>query len=400
MHTVNVSGSLSSARVVVGVVICLLLFIPLNFTVGQISGKPLDIVPADLLLLMFFPFVLVFQRIEARVYSGYAWIIFLYFTACLVGVFLSVAFSDGGAASVASFLRPSRTFFLFFSGVCFFLICGERSERIFSFSAALVALLIFLSDVFFNPMFPSPRWGGYLGGMEVYGFPNSPGFLYVIFFSLIMVLLKHNKIYFFVAGVSALTIILLSSRNSMISLFLLVMALSYFRVVKLWLVVLSVVAITIFLADAGLNLNLLSSKFDRTLSDGVLYGRDYVWQDVLGLALDRPIFGYGFEPLSFNYSKHDTAHNQYIEYFYKSGLVGFLLVSALWGYVIYIYNKARVASDGFVRDFYAAIFSVIVVALFSNIAQPNFSYTITQGVFVFVAGISSCRLFYKPRLRN
>ena len=106
--------------------------------------------------------------------------------------------------------------------------------------------------------------------------------LYVIFFSLIMVLLKHNKIYFFVAGVSALTIILLSSRNSMISLFLLVMALSYFRVVKLWLVVLSVVAITIFLADAGLNLNLLSSKFDRTLSDGVLYGRDYVWQDVLG----------------------------------------------------------------------------------------------------------------------
>jgi len=400
MSFASLKNEVSCARVGLGGVLSLLLLIPLNFTVGQISGKPLDIVPADILLLLFFPFVIMLSRINSEIYARYSWVMFFYFFACLLGVFLNVLFEGGGIASVASFLRPARTFFLFFSGVCFFLICRDFSERIVAWSAALVALLIFASDVFFNPLFPSPRWGGYFGSMEVYGFPNSPGFLYVVFFALIVALAKHNKMYLFVAGISALTIILLSSRNSMASLFLLVLALSYFRVVKLWFVALSVVAIAVFLADAGLNLNLLSSKFDRTLSDGVLYGRDYVWQDVLGLALDRPLFGYGFEPLSFNYSKHDTAHNQYIEYFYKSGLIGFLLVGLLWGYIVFAYNRARVVSSGFVRDFYAAILSVILVALFSNIAQPNFSYTVTQGVFVFVAGISSCRLFYKPQLRN
>lgn len=400
MSLAVIKNEISFARTGLGFVLSLLLFIPLNFTVGQVSGKPLDIVPADILLCMLFPFVFMLPKMNKRVYLGYTWIIFFYFSACLVGVFLSVAFEDGGEASVASFLRPSRTFFLYFSGVCFFQICGQSSERILSVTAAFVVVLIFFSDVFFNPLFPSPRWGGYLGDMEVYGFPNSPGFLYVVFFAFIVTLAKHNKMYLLVAGVSALTIILLSSRNSMASLFLLVVVLCYFRVVKLWIIALSVVAIMVFLADAGLNLNLLSSKFDRTLSDGVLYGRDYVWQDVLGLALDRPVFGYGFEPLSFNYSKHDTAHNQYIEYFYKSGLIGFLLVALLWGYIILTFNRARVASNGFVKDFYAAIFSVILVALLSNIAQPNFSYTVTQGVFVFVAGVSNCRLFYKNQLRN
>lgn len=379
----------------------LALFVPVSINAGSFSGKPLDFVLSDFFLILFpFGFYAVFKGGLSGLGIRYTAAIFLYLFLCVFIILVSQSWNDGGLSSIASFLRAYRPFFAFYVG---FLVLKLSQGRAESWSVLLSIFLvwtIFISDVLFNHRFPNPRWGGYFFSFDVYGFPNSPAFFYVVVLSIILAACLSRGVSRSASLVSAvllsLIIIFVGSRNAIASLVLLFVFLAMLGYVRTkYIIYLSPLggAAIFFVAWLQVDMTLLQNKAERSVSEGTLYGRANVWNDVLELVLEKPLFGYAFEPLSMNYADHGTAHNQYIEYLYKTGALGLLASCLIWFIVaMCFWRAARFYRGEFLGVFYGAILCAFLVCIFSNLAQPNLTYTITQYFFVFYAGMAWCRI--------
>lgn len=379
----------------------LLVFAPVNFTAGYLGGKPLDFVPADLLLLLVPLVVFYLGRFKRdRLVKSYTLALSLYLLYCVFDILVLQFQGEGGLLSTASFVRAIRPFALFYVGFMLFSWSRGRAERWALQAALALAVILLLSDMAYSPHFPNPRWGGYFLGAEVYGFPNSPGFFYVVTFCILLSEATrtgaNRVLYGPVAALAALIVVFVGSRNALASILMAVALLLYFRYLDrryIFGLVPLMVAGFFVTSAAEVDMGMLATKAQRTMDEGVLYGRLGVWGDVLGVVMERPLLGYGFEPLTENYAYHGTAHNQYIEYLYKTGIVGTILVGFVW-FSVYraLVTASRHARGGQERRFYAFMAVAFLACLLSNFAQPNLSYSITQTLFVFFAGVAAARV--------
>lgn len=379
----------------------LALFVPINISAGSFSGKPLDFVLSDMFMLLFpVGFYFLVSRGLTGIAYCYTAAIFLYFFVCVLIILFSQSWNDGGWASVASFLRAFRPFLAFYVGYIVLRWSGFALEKWSVYIAVVFVWVIFLSDLIFNHRFPLPRWGGLFFGLDVYGFPNSPAFFYVAVLSIVVsacLSLKNYQVLFLMSAVlMSMIVIFVGSRNAIVSLLLLFFFLflrGHIKLKYLMYFLPFVIGAAVFVSWMQVDTAILEVKASRTIDEGVFYGREDVWRDVLELVVQRPLLGYAFEPLSLNYSSHGTAHNQYIEYMYKTGFLGFLVLLVIWFFIgKSLWYASKVYSGSFLGVFYGALFCVFLVAVFSNLAQPNFTYTITQYFFVFYAGAAWSRI--------
>lgn len=383
------------------------LFLPINITIATIGSKPIDIVASDILFVCIFPIIILFSRKRHSIHALYFTLALLFYISyCLLSILMYQMLSDGGIMAVASFLRALRAFFIFYVGYYFYKKLGVK---VYSWSVVMGVILtvsLIVSDILFNMRWPAPRWGGNIYALEVYGFPNSPAFFYVIVASILLYAISKGGRFFALNGFSLIimicTIVLVGSRNAIACLALLFFVLVSMRLLSYKYAILIfplLIGAFYYFATSDIDMHLLTSKFHRSFSEGVLYGRESVWEDVISLVMDRPFMGYGYDPLTDNYKFHGTAHNQYIEYVYKMGLFGLLFISLLWFAVLrpiwlVSYSKDMAKEHIFLKYILASF----LVCLFSNFFQPNLTYSITQAFYCFFGGVAASALSEQRRM--
>ncbi len=374
------------------------LFLPINITIATIGSKPVDIVLSDLLLLCLFPVFFLFNRNCRSVHLVYFTLALLVYTSyCLLSILTYQIVSDGGAVAVASFLRSLRAFFLFFVGFYFYEKMGRKIYLWSAIMAVVLTMSLIVSDMLFNVRWPAPRWGGNLYSLEVYGFPNSPAFFYIIVASVLLYAVSIGGRLAVLSAISLLImmciIVLVGSRNAIACLALLFFVLAFMRLLSYRYAIFMapfLVGAFYYIATSDIDMHLLTSKFHRSFSEGVLYGRESVWEDVMSLVMERPLMGYGYDPLTDNYQFHGTAHNQYIEYVYKMGFFGFVFISVLWFSTVRpIWKASNLEGKSKEDTFLKYILASFGVCLFSNFFQPNLTYSVTQAFFCFFGGVAA-----------
>lgn len=384
-----------------------LVFVPLNLTLGTVGGKPLDFVPSDLLFLLL-PLSLSFLKDGGRsqLVRQYTLWLYVYLTYCIAEIlFLTDYRHDRALLSLLSFFRAIRPFFLFYIGYMVHFWSQGKIEKWSCSCAMLMSFSLFISDIIFSPRFPNPRWGGALWGLEPYGFPNSPAFFYVVCLAVLLfsVVKKQQKNPLFIIALILLgsTIIFTGSRNALVSFVVLLLWLFFVNCIdrKYIVVLFPLIGVGIYIINmVEIDLTILTSKAERTETEGLMYGRTDVWESALSLVLEKPLFGYAFEGIENSNFDFGTTHNQYIEYLYKTGLFGTLLIAMIWAQIgksfYFLSRKFRPLESGY----YEFLFAAFVTALVSNMAQPNFTYTVTQAFFVFFAGVAAARLSPTPPL--
>jgi O-antigen ligase len=86
-----------------------------------------------------------------------------------------------------------------------------------------------------------------------------------------------------------------------------------------------------------------------------------------------------------NFGTHGTPHNQYLEVWFKTGLVGLL-----WYLSIIVLGAARVwKSRTFLSEDLCpkSLYVMLVLVLVSNFAQPNLSYSPTGNLVFLIFGV-------------
>lgn len=389
----GIDGRRHGSKGVIRCFVCILaVFLPINITLGYMGGKPLDIVPSDILIILLCLGLVCLQvELSAKALRLYTLLLLLYVGVCFVSIFFrQIEGSSSGWIVIVSFLRSFRAFLLFYVGYHLKTKYPSQFEKIIPLCVLLIVFSLLFSDILFNSRFPLPRWGGEFWGNEVYGFPNSPGFTYIIYFSLLVYAVKAmNKKMLYAVGLVVISLIVffIGSRNALISYFMLLMLFFLFRTLGVYSFLLFLFCFGVIVVSIGLidtDITLIESKLNRMQTEGALYGRDYVWRDVMNLVAEKPILGYGFEPLTDNYANHGTAHNQYIEFLYKSGFIGSFFIVLLWALIGYYLHRASR-----IEPIYQYVFLSFLVCVASSLAQPNLTYSITQSIFVFLGG-SAC----------
>lgn len=384
-----------------------LLLLPLALPIGSVGDKPVDLVFSDLLLPVAFFYCLYLILSGGYIARKHAWIVSLSALAIfyfLINPMIGALGSTDGFVRLLSALRFLKHFFFVFVAYMVWRVCKPTIEETFSIGAkvsiCIVAILLF-SDIFLNPGFPSSRWGGIFLGMTVYGFPNSPAVFYAFYlmFFLCAAQMTRNSIYLLLFFCALLIIFFSFSRAAWVTALLLVFFISV--TTKLFSGRMALItAISLAVASIGFvtyideivkiaepwmyKIDTLSGK-NVTLS-----GREGIWDLAVSLIVQKPWFGYMFEPFS-NYNMvYDTPHQQYLEVTYKSGLVGLLVFVGF--YAVFAFGLAR---KGFFsrgrRDERVPITCLLalLLAIFaSNFVQPSVSYSVLGNALVFYLSLS------------
>jgi O-antigen ligase len=368
----------------IGAVFMLSLFIPVALTVGTVSGKPIDLIYADVLL----PIVLGAFIVAGVRPSGF---IIIYAWAVAVVTLASLAFNaDPGQSLLVALLSSIRLYKCILYLLAGYLVSRRMTiQGIASFlflGAAISTLGLLVSDIAITPGFPATRWGSNFLGKGTYGFPNTTAVYYVAFSWCCMAYVavnrgKTNLFAVAIAVVASIVAIMTLSRSALVCLVAFIALVSVTSKLPLRYKVLSVVVLGAALAYLLLEVQGtsagLEAKFHRTFrSEDATAGRLDIWKFTIGLISERPLLGYGFEPYS-NYSSiFDTPHNQYLEIAYKGGLVAVIAFFA--PVVVYCIRalKARTAAENLFGAFLAAV-------MVSAITQPNFTYAPTAALLFF-----------------
>ncbi len=385
----------------------LILIFPVAIRLGNYAGKPIDIVASDAL----FPFTLLLLFIFYKVKTikrRDAFFIHLLLLACIYYVGLGAVgtlFFHHQFIAIISAIRFSKSLLLGIVGV---FLLPQKSHR--RFAKALLAVIavypvvLLLSDIVFNPKFPRTRLGGWFGSYQIYGFPNSAALMGVVLscFLLLFILTANRKRHLFHL-LSLLLYVILSvmslSRNAVIAE-VTALTSSYFLIKKRIYAMFIILFIGISLYSLwGYLLEVdyfyamqqsLINRFLRTLEQTEdMSGRLVIWEETLELIQDKPLLGYMFEPFSYYHRGHDTPHQQYLEIFYKSGIIGFFLYMGLFVYGLRVcYQVHKIHTEVKVRWMAGGTFLAGIVIGVSNFFQPNLSYSLTANFFWFMVGLN------------
>ena len=391
-----------------------LILVPISLHLGTFSGKPVDLVYSDFLITIGVIYFLVVSARGIQVNRTEKELLRLSSLVFIFFVVLALAhilFRSGSISWLVSSFKFSKNFLAVYLAFYYFNASKIDLTEFLKISArvaSVIVLIIFLSQVVFSGNFPSPRWGGYFLGLDVYGFPNSPAVYYVLLFSLVFSGLTNSdksssKLFYGITLLIVTMIIFFTlSRAAILTLFffllLILLGSAAIRVKVFILVVVSILLVgSLIYMDVLLNLlDTLILKFSRTLGgDQALSGRGSIWKSAIDLIYQKPLFGYGFESFSTYYIGHDTTHQQYLEVMYKAGLLGFC-VYIFFYFRLYLHVKilSRIALSKVEQNFSNTVLIAFVSILISNLSQPTLNYSIAGNALVFYLAILS---FYGAR---
>lgn len=377
--------------------VCLIYTAPLALDFGSVGANPVLFAISNLALL--YPLTILRKKsihtdvISTLIYPFY-FILFGIFISILKGGSVSTLFS------MASFTLPILHIFV---GACF--ASNKKnmnfSYAYFGYAIIILTFILFASDLMFGS-FPrgcgyEGRWGGCIGRLEVYGFPNaSMNYLAVASVFLGVFITRTTKIYIRNLAILSLLmigfIVLLSlSRSAVLVYFISLSFIAFARWGPRVLFVIIILALLIiFFINDILNSFVISGLINRmqsALDSGdITTGRIGIWKEALILIYENPLFGKGFEAFS-NFSDYGTAHQQFIEVLYKVGAFGFFIyffpLAKSWVASMKYFRKKsqstsvsdKILANGFVT-------CVLAASLF----QPAISYQTLGNIIYFSAG--------------
>lgn len=398
-------------------ILAIIVVCPIHSTVARVSGRPIDVVPSDLLLILVplaYPFLKsrwpkspgksVTSAIGRFSFTpALALACIIYMAAVVV---LGLAFS-GEMIRLLSALKLAKPIGFIFLG----LILTSWTDLIkliglFSRAYAVVVGTVVMFTLA-DPNFPTCEWGKYFLNFEVSGYPNSS----MTFFAVLVPLLiaasdSCNRRSFQwigrgLAAVSAVMVIGSLSRTSTLALFF--STAIYLAMTGRWKFLIGSAVAFSFLSVVGLGIVGASKKAeivsrpsdriqDRIVKSDEQYdpsnGRFEIWQFVLELAKERPVFGYLFEPLSRHAGDVETAHQQYIEILYKCGGVGLLLYFLLlFSCLMDTRRLLSLTQRGSVAWFQLhAIAGMLVGVTLGNLTQSNLTFSLTGNIVFLIFG--------------
>ncbi len=385
---------------------------PLAWQALELRGRPVDLVASDLLVVLI---LLVPMGGRLRIPAGVslkklatvrvAAVVFMLYA---LGLALTVY---GGTADMSRVVSASKL-----TKPIFFVLLGTYIARTVPPLIALkrvgtaFAIIVFatIGSAVLSPGFPRAAWGSNLFGTRLYGYPNSAMSFYAVMLPLLIACAdtksRSMRRWFYYGAIVCTALIVVSSLSRSSTLVMVFGVLTYLFVTgrgHVPIVCSSVIAVAV-VASAGLLMNLdiqnegvlqlkenIEKRYSQTVgAEDPLSGRAGIWADTLGLAADRPIFGYAFESYH-HHSTFDTPHQQYLEILYKTGGLGlvlyfWLLLSALGG-VRHLGQHAAVRSESWY--FLKALFAAFAAAMVGNLSQPNLTYSVTGNCLFLLVGL-------------
>ncbi len=132
-------------------------------------------------------------------------------------------------------------------------------------------------------------------------------------------------------------------------------------------------------------LNLLEYRYSYALSDPTLSGRIHIWHSALEKIFESPLWGYGFIPFTddrfmVKTGGYNTPHQQYLEIWYKSGLIGLIVFWLFFLQLLKIAILNLFSVDTYKRKISFFIYVAIIGISIGNFSQPNITYSITSNV--------------------
>lgn len=85
-------------------------------------------------------------------------------------------------------------------------------------------------------------------------------------------------------------------------------------------------------------------RWQRTMTEGHLSGRDLIWEDLTRNLFDSPIFGSGLSVLKTRFSSFTSPHNVPLEVYLTTGIVGSFLFAY---FLVFVYSSAWRAAKRF-----------------------------------------------------
>ncbi|MDP3816905.1 O-antigen ligase [Pseudomonas sp.] len=389
-------------------IVAIVFLLPLSISGGGVSGKPIDFVLSDLVLVGFYLFSIfgLLVRGSAAFPDGLVTYIASFIVMyCAVLAIFGVMFS-GDVLPIFSMFKFIKPFFFIGMGWWWAKAFGYNGVCRMAYVAGFVLVGIFFSDLVYGD-FPhgcgvEGRWGGCVGGYEVYGFPNSAASFIVIL--LVFVLSAYfarlrGQLFFISTAFLAVILGVLSlSRAAWIFIawvFLIWILLDGYRMLVapsrsigiVFLVFFLVGISLLFLMGGDLIAGVLNKfSFSMERSD-VTSGRADIWMRALDLISQKPLFGYYFESFSRYMPGFDTPHNQYLEWLYKIGFVGLVLLFVLFllavASVVQVYQSTPVYSRQAIAMLsFGGFFGVLINGLF----QPIISFSLVGNLLMLCIG--------------
>lgn len=381
-------------------ILLFLILVPLALPFGSVGDKPIDFTYSDLVLLGSFVSFIYYLFRGIRVSHAHARLLLAgggaFFIFLFLGIFAVILDASSFLPLLSNLRFSKHLLFVFVAYVAYLMFKPSQLEvvRYSGLLAVVMVFALFASDMVFNPVFPSSRWGGFFFDFETYGFPNSVAVYYSLYLSMILVFLHLSKNAFLLPVVFLLVLIVFFtfSRAAWVTLLIAVLPVlfySLFRSARLALLygaafavlLFSIVPFYVHFKDV---IDPWMYKIDTlTGKDISLSGREYIWAEALSLINSRPLFGYFFEPFSNYVSGYDTPHQQYLEILYKSGIFGFLVYFGFFTYLFSLFSGAGFRCGGVSRVI-VYYFGFLVLGVFvSNLGQPNLSFSLLGNALIF-----------------
>lgn len=390
--------SVSSGRNFVVLISMILVLLPLSLPVGNIGDKPIDLTYSDLLLaISFIYFLFVGKFLASRNERKLLSISFFAFSFIIFLGGIGSILKEGDILPFLSSIRFAKHILFVFSAFLIYKLYRPSLDTLITYTGYVslwMVIVLFLSDVFFNPQFPSSRWGGVFLGFETYGFPNSIAVFYSFYICFILILLFAKKrmlvipILLLIVGIIFFTF----SRSGWVTALIVLLPVMIYSSLKskrlifinICLLIFLVICISFFFDMLFPIIEPWMYKVDTiTGKDITVSGRDLIWNEAIKLIYDQPIFGYLFFPFSNYVSGYDTPHQQYLEILYKMGLVGF---SCYFLYLFYLYLVfAKSGWNGnLLRKVVVISVSLLTLGIMiTNFGQPNFSFSLLGNAYIF-----------------
>lgn len=390
--------SLISGREFVVLISMVLVLLPLALPVGNIGDKPIDLTYSDLLLAISFIYFLfigkfIASRNERKLLSIS---IFVFSFIVFLGGVGSIL-KEGDILPFLSSIRFAKHILFVFSAFLIYKLYRPSLDILITYTGYVslwLVVVLFLSDVFFNPQFPSSRWGGVFLGFETYGFPNSIAVFYSFYICFILILLFSKKrmlivpILLLILGIVFFTF----SRSGWVTALIVLLPVMIYSSLKskrlifinISLLVFLVVCISFFFDKLFPIIEPWMYKVDTiTGKDITVSGRDLIWNEAIKLIYDQPLMGYLFFPFSNYVSGYDTPHQQYLEILYKMGLVGFSLYFLYLFYLYLVFAKAGWSGNLLRKVVVTSVSLLTLGIMITNFGQPNFSFSLLSNAYIF-----------------
>lgn len=385
---------------------------PVAFRLADVGGKPVDAVLSDFLYLLILLTpprklltipagvdlrILATVRVSAFVCIAYS------LGLSLVGYATSTEFSR--VVSAIKFVKP-MTFVLLGTYLAMLfppVLLLRRMGIAFCF-----VVLATMGTALTIPAFPRCAWGQWLFGYETYGYPNAPMTFYGVMLPLLIAAADSERsrtlrlIYRGATLIGIILVVASLSRSSTISM-VVAMTIYLFATGRGYVPVATAVGIGVFTV-AGVSLMRIETNIDaieflqgaverRLLQtfegEDALSGRGGIWLMAVELSSRRPVFGYMFEPFARYSVIYDTAHQQYLEVLYKTGVLGLALYLWVLGSgaagIWHLVRNAAVRSPAWylLWSALAALLGTMVGCL----SQPNLTYSLTGNTMFLMLGM-------------